>query len=90
MDFKGGRTYQVRFDKDINTDDIKKNLGTVFSGAALDVKTIGGKNQAKITTTYRVTDNNPNADKEVEEQLNKGLSALNTHYEIVQQQKFIH
>jgi SecD/SecF fusion protein len=87
VDFKGGRTYQVRFEKDMNTEDIKHALAPVFEGAALDVKTIGSANQAKITTTYRVTDNNPNADHEVEQQLNKGLGSLNTKYEIVQQQK---
>ncbi len=87
VDFKGGRTYQVRFEKDIKTDDIKKALGAVFVDAALDVKTIGSANQAKITTTYRVSDNNPNADVEVEELLNKGLGTMNLKYDIVQQQK---
>ncbi len=86
VDFKGGRTYQVRFEKDMNTEDIKKALAPVFEGAP-EVKTLGSKNQAKITTTYRVTDNDPNADKEVEESLNKGLGSLNTPYNIMQQQK---
>ncbi len=86
VDFKGGRTYQVRFEKDMNTEDVKKALAPVFNGAP-EVKTIGGSSQAKITTTYRVTDNNPNADKEVEEALNKGLSTLNTQYTIIQTQK---
>ncbi len=76
VDFKGGRTYQVRFEKDINTDDIKKALAPVFIDAALDVKTIGSANQAKITTTYRVTDNDPNADKEVEDQLNISIPIM--------------
>jgi SecD/SecF fusion protein len=87
VDFKGGRNYQVRFERDINTDDIKKALAPVFPEAALDVKTIGGANQAKITTTYRVADNNPNADQEVEHALNTGLGTLGVAYEIVQQQK---
>ncbi len=86
VDFKGGRTYQVRFEKDMNTEDIKKALAPVFDGAP-EVKTLGSKNQAKITTTYRVTDNDPNADKEVEESLNKGLGTLNAKYDIMQQQK---
>lgn len=86
VDFKGGRTYQVRFEKDMNTDDIKKALAPVFEGAP-EVKTIGGSNQAKITTTYRVSDNNPNSDKEVEALLNTGLTTLNTGYEIMQTQK---
>jgi SecD/SecF fusion protein len=89
VDFKGGRTYQVHFAKDMNTEDIKKALEPVFPDAALEVKSIGaGKsNKAKITTTYRVTDNNPNADIEVEQQLNKGLGSLNVPYTIPQQQK---
>src|SRR5690606_28162362 len=85
VDFKGGRTYQVRFEKDINTEDVKHALGAAFEGAALDVKTIGGANQVKITTTYRVTDNNPNADREVEAHLNQGLGSLGLGYKIVQQ-----
>ncbi len=87
VDFKGGRTYQVRFDQAVSTDNVKKSLGTVFTGAALDVKTIGGDKQVKITTTYRVNDNQPNADREVESKLETGLKTLNTPFEIVQQQK---
>ena len=89
VDFKGGRTYQVHFVKDMNTEDIKKALEPVFPDAALEVKSIGAgrSNKAKITTTYRVADNNPNADQEVEAQLNKGLSSLNVAYDIPQQQK---
>jgi SecD/SecF fusion protein len=89
VDFKGGRTYQVHFQKEMNTEDIKKALEPVFPDAALEVKSIGAgaSNKAKITTTYRVTDNNPNADHEVEEQLNKGLQTLNVGYTIPQQQK---
>ncbi len=86
VDFKGGRTYQVRFEKDMNTEDIKKALAPVFEGAP-EVKTLGSKNQAKITTTYRVVDNDPNADKEVEEALSKGLGTLNTKFDVMQQQK---
>jgi SecD/SecF fusion protein len=89
VDFKGGRTYQVHFEKDMNTEDIKKALEPVFPDAALEVKSIGAgtSNKAKITTTYRVSDNDPNADHEVEVQLNKGLGSLNIPYTIPSQQK---
>ena len=89
VDFKGGRTYQVHFEKDVNTEDIKKALEPVFRGAALEVKSIGAgaSNRAKITTTYRVTDNNPNADAEVDSLLSKGLGTLNVPFEVPQQQK---
>ncbi|MBL7894574.1 MAG: protein translocase subunit SecDF [Bacteroidia bacterium] len=86
VDFKGGRTYQVRFEKDMNTEDVKKSLATPFESAP-EVKTLGSANQVKITTTYRVSDNAATADQEVEEALNTGLKTLGTKYEIMQQQK---
>ena len=88
VDFKGGRTYQVQFEKELNTEEVKKSLGALFEGAP-EVKTIGGtSSKLKITTTYRVSDNNPNADKEVEELLLKGLAPFGaTEKSIVSQQK---
>lgn len=87
VDFKGGRTYQVRFEKGMNTEDIKRSLTKAFEGSP-EVKTIGGgSSQVKITTTYRVADNAPTADQDVEDALNNGLKTLNTKYEVVQQQK---
>ncbi len=86
VDFKGGRTYQVRFDKDMKVDDISKSLATAFEGAP-QVKTLGSANQVKITTTYRVSDNSATADQEVEDALSNSLKTLNTKFEVVQQQK---
>ncbi|MGZ3885133.1 MAG: protein translocase subunit SecF, partial [Bacteroidia bacterium] len=87
VDFEGGRTYQVRFEKEMKTEDVKKALTKAFEGSP-EVKTIGGgSSQVKITTTYRVADNTATADQEVEEALNNGLKTLNTKYDIVQQQK---
>lgn len=87
VDFQGGRTYQVRFEKDMNTEDVKRSLATAFEGTPSEVKTLGNANQVKITTTYRVADNAATADEEVEKALNGGLKTLNTQFEIVQQQK---
>lgn len=87
VDFKGGRTYQVRFEKEMNTEDVKQALGKVFKDAALEVKTVGSANQLKITTTYRVADNSETVDTEVEKALNDGLSTLNAKHQLVSQQK---
>jgi len=87
VDFKGGRTYQVRFEKDMNTEDVKQALSAQFKDAALEVKTVGSANQMKITTTYRVADNSTTVDSEVEKTLNDGLNTLNVKHEIVSQQK---
>lgn len=86
VDFKGGRTYQVRFEKDMNVEEIGKSLSKAFEGAP-QVKTLGSGNQVKITTTYRVSDNSATADQEVEEALENSLKTLNTKFEVVQQQK---
>ncbi len=86
VDFKGGRTYQVRFEKEMNTEDVKQNLAKVFEGTP-EVKTVGSANQLKITTTFRVSDNSQTVDTEVEKALNDGLAKLNTKYDIVSQQK---
>lgn len=86
VDFKGGRTYQVRFEKDMNTEEVKKSLAKSFEGSP-EVKTLGSANQVKITTTFRVADNAATADQEVESALNDGLKTLGTKYEIMQQQK---
>lgn len=86
VDFKGGRTYQVRFDKEMNTESVKQALSTPFK-AAPEVKTVGNSNQLKITTTYRVADNDPQADSQVDSTLKIGLNTLKVNYEVVSQQK---
>jgi len=86
VDFKGGRTYQVRFDNDMNTEDIKKALTDGFDGAP-EVKSLGSPKQAKITTSYRVSDTDPKADEQVDSTLNAGLTSLGSKFDIIQQQK---
>jgi SecD/SecF fusion protein len=87
VDFKGGRTYIVRFDKDMNTDEVKAKLTTAFEKEAPEVKTAGSASQLKITTSYRITDQNEEADKQVEETLKKGLEGVGGKPEIVSEQK---
>jgi SecD/SecF fusion protein len=72
IDFKGGRTYTVRFDEEVRVADVQQSLATTF-GIAPEVKTFGGNNQVKITTTYKVDDMSENVDNEVEGLLYKGL-----------------
>ena len=67
IDFVGGRTYQVRFDQDMSVEEVKNDLNEVFESA--EVKTIGGSNQLKISTKYKVEDSSLEADEEVETML---------------------
>lgn len=87
VDFKGGRTYMVKFDKQLNTEEVAKTLSENFEGEEALVKTIGTDNSLKITTPYHITDQDPNADKVVETALRKGLDGLGTKYTIESSQK---
>jgi len=72
IDFKGGRTYVVRFDQDVNVESVVKSLSGAF-GNAPEVKTYGGNNQVRITTDYKITENGESIDAEIEGLLFKGL-----------------
>jgi len=85
VDFKGGRTYLVHFDKTVNTEDLKSKLTVVFDNETPEVKTAGSDSQVKITTTFHIEDQDPKTDKVVEDALNKGLAG--SKYEIVSSQK---
>ena len=87
VDFKGGRTYMVKFDKQLNTEEVSKTLSANFEGEEALVKTIGTDNSLKITTPYHITDQDPNADKVVETALRKGLDGLGAKYTIESSQK---
>ncbi len=52
VDFVGGRTYVVRFDKPVNSADLREELVPLFENQATEVKTFGGDNQVRITTKY--------------------------------------
>ena len=76
IDFKGGRTYVVRFDKDVRVDDIKSALAPIFNSTP-DVKTYGNANQVRITTGYKIEENTADVDNQVEELLYQGLKKAN-------------
>lgn len=87
VDFKGGRTYFVAFDKEVNTNDVRSVLLDEF-GIAPEVKTIGlTQNEVKITTSYKIDDNTEGVDTEVSNKLNTGLSKISPNYEIKDAQK---
>ena len=72
VDFVGGRTFQVRFDKAVPTDVVKEELNAVFGGG-VEAKVFGEDNQLKITTKYKVAEHGTEADKEVNTLLFEGL-----------------
>lgn len=75
IDFKGGRTYVVRFHDNVNTTEVAKSLKVQFENDAPEVKTFGDGNQVKISTKFMIDSEDDNADEIVETKLYDGLKA---------------
>ena len=70
VDFVGGRTYVVKFDQNVNTEDVRKSVVAAFDAVAQDgtsaeVKQFGSEDQVKITTTYKTDAEGVEVDAEV-------------------------
>ena len=85
VDFTGGRTFVVRFDQNVQAEEIRSAVTTAFDAAAAqnnventatEVKQFGGDSQMKITTTYKVNEESTDVDAEVEEVLYNALKAF--------------
>ena len=80
VDFEGGRSFVVRFDKPVDAIKSKEQLTKLFKtkdgqNNSVDVKTFGGTNQLKITTDYKIDDESLAADQEVEKKMFEGLKS---------------
>lgn len=77
IEFKGGRTYTVRFDKNVEANVVAEDLGKVFvvdgEQVVPQVKTYGGANQVKITTSYKADEDGTEVDDEIKSKLFEGL-----------------
>ncbi|GGG30299.1 protein translocase subunit SecDF [Dokdonia pacifica] len=73
VDFVGGRSYTVRFEKAMNSSEVGELLASdaVFGSAI--VKTYGADNQLKITTKYRIQESGLEVDEAVEQKLYEAL-----------------
>ncbi len=88
IDFKGGRTFLVQFDRNMSTSDVHSKLETVFGlDEQTEVKTAGNDTKLKITTTYHIDDTDPNADKIVEKALEEGLKSTGAKFTMGSSQK---
>ena len=76
IDFTGGRNYIVAFEKPVKTEEVKELLKTHFGGETPQVITIGSENQVRISTKYKIDENNAEIDNEIESKLFDGLKPL--------------
>ncbi|WP_417785980.1 protein translocase subunit SecDF [Tenacibaculum sp.] len=82
VDFKGGRSYVVRFDEAMKGNEVAEQLKDVF-GTAPEVKTYGSDHQLKITTAFKIDEEGTNVDETVQNALYNGLKPYlgDTSYE---------
>lgn len=73
VEFKGGRSYTIRFDKPANVEQIRNELKNVFEGDNPVIKTVGDNYTLDITTAYQIKNTRPDADSLVETKLLAGL-----------------
>ncbi len=73
IEFTGGRNYVVRFEQPVKTADLRDALAPEFDGSSLTVITIGGNDQVRITTNYKVADEATTVDQEIINKLYNGL-----------------
>ncbi len=89
VDFQGGRTYTVRFDKSVNANEIRESLETTLvdaegNSSAPTVKIFGPSNQVKITTKLKADEESTAVDEEIKNKIFEGVKGFlpaNTTYE---------
>lgn len=73
IDFTGGRTFVVNFDKPVKTAEVAQTLTSAF-GEMPQVVTFGRDDRVKITTKYRI--NESGVEDEVDTRLYEGLKGM--------------
>jgi SecD/SecF fusion protein len=84
VDFKGGRSYVVDFNKTMVSSDVRTTLEPTFKGTGLEVKQYGSPDRLRITTSYLAEDESQAADKTVADALNQGLSKYQADAPVIQ------
>ncbi|MCS6823270.1 MAG: protein translocase subunit SecDF [Cytophagaceae bacterium] len=88
VDFSGGRSYIVQFEKPITATELKNILLPAFGNAGTEVKTFGTDTKMKITTSYLINDESSDADNIVAGALNNALKSIkNNKAEIISSNK---
>ena len=85
VDFVGGRTFQVKFEKPVESTVVADELSKEF-GTTVEAKVFGDKDQLRITTKYKIAAEGNEVDTEVNQKLYGGLKKYFTN---VSYDKFI-
>ncbi|MBL0357965.1 MAG: protein translocase subunit SecDF [Chitinophagaceae bacterium] len=74
VEFKGGRSYTVKFNQAVKNSDVQDDLRSAFEGDNPVIKTVGDNKHLNITTSYKKGVDN--ADSEVQQKLYAGLKKV--------------
>ncbi|MCF0051260.1 protein translocase subunit SecDF [Dyadobacter sp. LJ53] len=75
IDFKGGRSYVVRFEESVDADKLRSIMDADL-GSTTEVKTFGGQDQVKITTAYLIEETSTDADQKAEAKIMAGVKKI--------------
>ncbi len=73
IDFSGGRNYVVKFNHDVNANELDKVVKAEFGDANSSVITIDNQQTVRVSTNYKVKENTAEVDKEIQGKLYNAL-----------------
>ena len=73
IDFSGGRNYIVKFEQPVSTVELQQVLSQQFPGASTSVITIESSNQVRVSTNYKINDENADTEREITGKLYEAL-----------------
>lgn len=65
IDFSGGRNYVATFEQPVNTVELQQALQPEFEGSSVSVITIESSNQVRISTNYKINEENAETEQEI-------------------------
>jgi SecD/SecF fusion protein len=75
VEFRGGRSYTVKFDRELKNEEVANELNKVFGKYPI-IKTVGTPKQLNITTDYMIDQPGETIDAQVETKLFEGLKTF--------------
>lgn len=72
VEFSGGRSYTIKFDKPVNVEEVRDQLKATFGESPI-IKTVNSNSQLNITTSFKIEETGNTVDAEVEQKLFSGL-----------------
>ncbi len=65
IDFSGGRNYVVKFEQKVDPVELQSKVQEAFPGSSVSVITIESSNQVRISTNYKINEENAGTEKEI-------------------------